>query len=83
MIENIYKCDGCGIGKQQTNHWFLVSIGKEIFTVLTWDSSTANDPLITHYCGAGCLSKAVSLWAAPKVATSEPEVVPMVYAEII
>ena len=83
MIQRTYKCDGCGVAKQQTNHWFCVEMsnGGEML-IAPWKEEVAQRS--THYCGAGCLGKAVSLWAAPKnvaAITSEPEVLIMVYPE--
>ena len=80
MIQQTYKCDGCGIAKQQTNHWFLITRHVEGYIIVHNWSGSADDSGVEHYCGAGCLGKAVSLWAAPKNAAAvQPEVLLMVY----
>ncbi len=74
MIQQTYKCDGCGIAKQQTNHWFCALNQGDEYTITQWNEHTCCLPDIEHYCGSGCLGKAVSLWAAPKNAIPEAEV---------
>jgi hypothetical protein len=64
MITQQFKCDSCGTVKQESNHWFLVTHHAEGYIVLAQWSGAAHTVGIKHYCGAGCLGKAVSLWAA-------------------
>ena len=62
----IYKCDECGVTKQDSNHWFLAVIDY-YFAVYGWEVSPlkryiTNNSVTEHICGQSCLVKRFSKW---------------------
>ncbi len=77
-IQCPYRCDsdGCTNQKGEGNHWMMViPVDHEMvqFVARPWDQKIVDDDdaltvsnptrlRIAHYCGVGCLSKALSSW---------------------
>jgi len=53
-------CDVCGKSKQQTNHWFVVSLSGDIITIFGRDSQLDVDGKRFDCCGESCVLKKVS-----------------------
>lgn len=70
-IPNPYKCDECGVQKQESNHWVLAfslsGIGVHV-VFQPWDDKDADEDGVLTLCGEGCaakvLSKEISKWKA-------------------
>jgi hypothetical protein len=74
-IQCPYKCDGDGCTKQkgEGNKWLLLVPDGLCFVARPWDQELVDiderrpewpENSIKHYCGIGCLSKALSAWQA-------------------
>lgn len=60
MRATVYNCDGCGIAKGDSNHWYKVGILPGVrFIVLPWEENYGADEDFAeqqlHVCGASCL----------------------------
>lgn len=69
MKREIIVCDQCGIEKKDTNHWFMVDVASDAFSIYTWTENL----LYKHYCGEKCVSIAFSAWADRLKPKSEVE----------
>ena len=52
-----YICDGCGVEKGETNHWFHSRVDSYGFTVSGWDRAGQG-----IHCGEKCVLAALSKW---------------------
>jgi hypothetical protein len=57
MKVNGLKCDGCGVERQQSNHWFLVHTCDGAITFTQWDNDSAFEGSVKHICGHVCAQK--------------------------
>lgn len=60
MRENVYRCDVCGVAKQESNHWFLASqhgAHGPTWSISTWTEVDARQDDVTHLCGQECAVK--------------------------
>lgn len=65
----VYTCDGCGVEKKESNHWFSL-IQREGFTEISvWGMRAGNSSI---YCGDACVMKAVSAWLNEKKQAVQP-----------
>lgn len=62
MIVNTFQCDGCGIQKGETNHWFRWKERPNQFGVGAWDASPEPTSDEKHLCSDACVVKAVQGW---------------------
>ena len=53
-------CDVCGAQKQETNHWFMLSVGDQDIFVLASSSYRDNYAEPIDLCGEACVLKKVS-----------------------
>lgn len=60
MRNETYTCDVCGRSKQETNQWFRLEFGSDLFVLMAW-SQEAKIPEL-HLCGQECASKKLSEW---------------------
>lgn len=58
MREEIYKCDERGKVKGETNHWFAMNGANEAVIIVPFSKIAGTD--WKHFCGEGCLMKAVA-----------------------
>ncbi len=77
MEQAMTTCDQCGVRKLVLNHWFSVSTDfRAVQLVLeTEDSADIGTPA-RHICGADCLMKEVSQWAAKMTTAARPSSMP-------
>ena len=59
----VYTCDGCGVERQQTNHWWSVWIDHRLsthpeFMIRPMELNGTG----MFYCGQACVVKALSEW---------------------
>lgn len=62
-----YKCDVCGVLKQEANHWFRAFLRKSgseglSFILILWEGrypATIGQPADMHLCGLQCATKAM------------------------
>jgi hypothetical protein len=63
----VYTCDGCGVARQESNHWHLALVRSEglvdSITIQKWDDNLANESRYKHLCGIGCSTKLLSATA--------------------
>ena len=64
MAETItYKCDICGVQKQDSNHWFRAEHrpDRDMFVLAKWDSEdrVIGEFKTLHLCGLQCAVKAM------------------------
>ena len=55
-----YVCDGCATLKQDANHWYTLSVARDLMQIRTWRTGVV-EPGALHFCGEGCLSRAISV----------------------
>lgn len=69
MITQTIVCDGCGVVKKQTNHWYRLAQGKKGLTLTESsgdyltpkDYETGSSGVSLHdLCGSACVIKKVS-----------------------
>ena len=68
MKVNSYKCDGCGIQKGETNHWYAISPTAVSIIVSAWHDGDG----YAHYCSDACVVKAVQQWLSAQKQASQP-----------
>jgi len=64
-----FSCDICGKMKMESNHWWMVTLGKVLcfeegrpsrhFTLVPWAQAESRNTNIHHICGEGCATKAL------------------------
>src|SRR5262249_10601229 len=64
QLPNPYRCDGCGVLKGETNHWWyaastLNAAGVAEWWIRQWNSD-AESPAVIHLCGTECAIKKLS-----------------------
>ncbi len=70
MESTVYSCDGCGVPKKESNHWYFVRLGSA-FHIYRWGSfiegGSDGSVLIRHFCGHACVQKKLSEWMGETV----------------
>lgn len=64
-----YKCDECGVQKQESNHW-VICLHRNWLEFWPWSEEMAIKSGFLHLCGEGCAAKVLSKQIA-SVATYE------------
>ena len=59
MQVKTWKCDGCGVAKEQANHWYTLDTTSKTMVIAKWDEQLA-ESVEFHLCGVGCLSRKLS-----------------------
>ena len=59
MRNETYTCDVCGRSKQETNQWFRLEFGSDLFVLMAWSQEAKSR---VHLCGQECASKKLSEW---------------------
>jgi len=54
-----YICDGCGVEKGETNHWFKVTMNMGFFSIWSWNEQPSP---VVMLCGEKCVLAASSKW---------------------
>jgi hypothetical protein len=65
MIEEVVKCDFCGVAKGDSNHWFIGFIGStNIFNLFLWPKPEDQTDIrgFKHICGQQCAQKFLESW---------------------
>lgn len=55
-----YICDGCGVHKGAANHWWTLSVARDLMQIRTWRTGVV-EPGALHFCGERCLQRAISV----------------------
>lgn len=64
-IEHPYRCNGCQREKGVGNKWLIRIPDAICFVARDWDQELVDqEEDAEHYCGIGCLAKALSEWGA-------------------
>lgn len=66
-----YYCDGCGVMRKETNHWFVMFTAKERkgeqrLHVSEWTDAIATLDSSKHICGHRCAHKLLDYWLEHK-----------------
>ncbi|MHB8304320.1 MAG: hypothetical protein ACYDC6_16145 [Acidobacteriaceae bacterium] len=64
-----FACDICGKVKQESNHWWMVTLGNVLcfeegqpalhFTLVPWSQAESRNRNVHHICGESCATKAL------------------------
>lgn len=58
-----FRCDECGIQKQETNHWWLIQpCGDGTLALSPWKEHQTSLPNVAHLCGQSCVHAALDRW---------------------
>ncbi len=63
-----YTCDGpgCKNVRGEANHWWVCAKTANDFYIASWDRDPTSSRAILHYCGQGCVLKAVAAFMGEK-----------------
>lgn len=65
MIEQIYKCDVCGVTRGPANHWLKMFKATSVLhgpQFIAWTQGEKISDMVAHICSASCAHKALSIW---------------------
>lgn len=57
-----YKCDGCGVAKEDSNHWWKLIVNEFGYRQVRWEEKmiVSDGDTLQHLCGQECAIKKLS-----------------------